>query len=83
MRTTVTLTAEAEALVKKVMAERHLTFKDAVNEAIVRGLSGGQPSEFRTPTRSMGRARLDLDRALQIAGELEDAELRRKMSLGK
>lgn len=84
MRTTITLTAEAESLVKRAMAERGLSFKAAVNEAIIHGLSAaGQPAEFRTQTRGMGRARVDLDRALQIAGQLQDDEIMRKMSVGK
>lgn len=84
MRTTVTLDAETEALVKKAMRERELPFKQVVNEAIVRGLVGSSsPTTFRTQTRSMGVARINLDKATQIAAELEDEEIIRKMSLGK
>jgi hypothetical protein len=84
MRTTITLDPEAEALVKKTMKERNLSFKQVVNEAIVRGLTTtGRPEPFRTQTRSMGMARINLDKATQIAAELEDEEILRKMSLGK
>ena len=84
MRTTITLDPEAEALVKKAMRERHLSFKQVVNEAIVSGLA---PRESRAPvklpTHRLGRPRVNLDKALQLAGELEDEEILRKMSMGK
>lgn len=82
MRTTITLTPEADALVRQVMRERDLTFKDAVNAAIVDGLApAGSGEEFRTPTADLGRAQVSLDRAIQLAGDLEDHELMRRRSL--
>ncbi len=83
MRTTITLDPDVEALVRKLMAERGLSFKEAVNSALRSALatSGGEP--FRTPTYSMGRPTVPLDHALRIAAELEDAEIRRKLSVGK
>ena len=58
MRTTVTLDPDVEALVKAAMAEQHLTFKDAVNQAIragrydagassVSGAASGMPASAR------------------------------------
>jgi hypothetical protein len=82
MRTTITLTPEADSLVQKAMRERGLSFKDAVNEAIIAGL-GGPARPFETPTFRLGRARRDLDHALSLAGELEDEHLLRKQELGK
>lgn len=38
MRTTVTLSPETVALVRRAMAERNASFEQVVNEAIVRGL---------------------------------------------
>ena len=38
---------------------------------------------FRTETASMGLPTVNLDKALQLAGELEDEELIRKQRLGK
>lgn len=35
---------------------------------------------FRTPTRSMGLARVGLDKATQLAAELEDEEIIRQLS---
>jgi hypothetical protein len=84
MRTTITLDPETAALVEKAMEQRKLSFKQVVNEAIVRGLTGAPaPKPFRTQTRSMGVATINLDKATQIAAELEDEEIIRKMSLGK
>ena len=82
MRTTITLTPEADSLVRRVMRERGLSFKDAVNAAIVDGL-GTSSEAFSTPTFALGPARVDLDHALSLAGELEDEHLLRKRELGK
>jgi hypothetical protein len=84
MRTTITLDPETAALVEKAMKERGVSFKQVVNEAITRGLVVSElPAPFRTTTRSMGKARINLDRATQVAAALEDEEILRKMSLGK
>jgi hypothetical protein len=83
MRTTVTLDPDVEALVKKLMARRHLSFKEALNQAIRAGLAPDQPREpFRTPTFSMGEPLVDIDRALRLVAELEDQELSRKLARG-
>ena len=84
MRTTVTLEPDVEALLKRAMQERGLSFKAAVNEAIRAGLAPKERRRFRTRTYSMGRREgIDLDKALQLAGELEDEELIRRMNLRK
>lgn len=84
MRTTVTLTPTAEALIKKAMRERGITFKDAVNAAIVEGLGPNTPRQpYSTPTYDLGRARLPVEQALRLAADLEDEELLRKRALGK
>lgn len=84
MRTTITLTPEAQALVRKSMQERGVSFKAAVNEAIVVGLSVGRAREpVSTPTYDLGRTRIPVEHALRLAGELEDEELLRKRAMGK
>ncbi len=84
MRTTITLTPEAETLLRRRMLSRGLSFKDAVNGAIVAGLTAGPHAEsVSTPTFDMGATKVPLERALQLAGELEDEELLRKRVLGK
>jgi hypothetical protein len=84
MRTTVTLTSESEALIKREMAARKMSFKDVLNEAIARGL--GSPRKrvkVDLPVHNMGKPRISLDKASQLAGELENEEILRKMSMGK
>lgn len=65
------------------MDERGLTFKEAVNSAIRQGLDGGERSPVEIPTRSMGLARIDLDRAIQLLGAMEDEEVVRTFELRK
>ena len=82
MRTTITLDPDVAALVQRAMAERGLGFKEAVNEALRAGL-GQRPASRRvhTPTFRMGRnPAIRLDKALQLAGALEDEELARRLA---
>ncbi len=84
MRTTVTLDPDTEALLKRRMRERGLSFKQAVNDAIRAGLSPTGPRpRFRTPTADLGLPTVNLDRALAVAAELEDEETVRKQRVGK
>lgn len=84
MRTTITLTSAAEEAIRRVMRERGLSFKDAVNSAILAGLASVPPAQpFETPVRRLGRARIPLDRALAVAADLEDEALARKQELAK
>lgn len=74
MRTTVTLDPDVDALLKTFMRERGLSFKQGVNQALRLALTDhqGRPPE-RMPTYRMGvRPGVNLDKALQLAGELED-----------
>lgn len=85
MRTTVTLDPDAEALLRRRMRERGLSFKQALNDAIRAGLTGagGAEEPFRTETADLGLPTVNLDRALQLAADLEDEELLRKARAGK
>lgn len=83
MRTTVTLDPDTESLVRRLMKERKVSFKRALNDAI---RAGGEPKalgQFETRVRSMGTPRVDLDRALQVAAADEDAELTRRLRSGR
>jgi hypothetical protein len=83
MRTTVTLDPDTEQIVRRRMAERGLSFKEALNDAIRSGVQAtGSTERFRTETAAMGESRVNLDRALQIAAGLEDDELVRKLRTG-
>lgn len=65
------------------MRERGQTFKEAINEAIRSSVTAeGRGEPFRTQVASMGESRVNLDRALQIAADLEDDELIRKLRAG-
>ncbi|HVV35895.1 MAG TPA: hypothetical protein VHC63_04770 [Acidimicrobiales bacterium] len=83
-RTTVTLDPDTEQIVRKRMRERGMTFKEALNDAIRAGAqSAAKRRPFKTKTASMGEPTVVLDRALQLAGQLEDDELVRRMRAGK
>jgi hypothetical protein len=81
MRTTVTLDPDVEAHVRRVMRERGLSFKQALNDAGRRGFER-PTSAVETPTFSMGEPAVPLDGALRLAADLEDEELVRRMSVG-
>lgn len=85
MRTTVTLDQDVAALLDKVMRERGLSFKQALNDAVRRGLAPPRAaSGFRTPTFRLGfDPGVPLDKALRLAGELEDDELARNVAARK
>lgn len=85
MRTTVTLEPDVDALVKRLMRDRGLSFKQAVNEAIRAGLApAGSTTPARTPTFRMGfEPAVRWEKALQLAGELEDDELVRRLAARK
>lgn len=87
MRTTITLDPDVEQLLKSAIRERDITFKEAVNGAIRAGLKGVpvKRRRFRQQTFPMGPAApgLNWDKALQIASQLEDEEIVKKMTAGK
>lgn len=83
-RTTVTLTPEADSAIQNLMRERGLSFKDAVNMAILDGApSGAKPKPFKMRTFKMGPALVPLDHANTLVGELDDIEYLRKRDMGK
>lgn len=85
MRTTVTLDPDVAALISKLMRERGLTFKQALNDAIRAGVGNpGDKRPFKTPTYAMGfNPEIPWDQALRLAAELEDDELVRKLATRK
>lgn len=84
MRTTVTLDPDVEAKLKATMRERGVSFKAALNDAVRAGLAGEAPPQkrFRVKATPLG-ARFNIDKALQVAGEMEDEEILRKLDMGK
>lgn len=85
MRTTVTLDADVEARLREVARERGISFKEALNGAIRAGLMASRGArEYRTPSRPLGlREGVNLDKALAIASELEDAEIALGLERGR
>ncbi len=84
MRTTVTLDPDVDLLIKRAMNDKGLTFKQAVNEAIRAGAAprrrGRRP---RFESYDMGEPLVDVTKALQLAGQLEDEDRARKLLQGK
>ncbi len=81
MRTTITLEPDTDAIIRRVMRERGLTFKEAVNEAIRAGATTpGRRRPFRTPTFDMGQPAVPVEKALRLADKLEDEELLRELA---
>jgi hypothetical protein len=85
VRTTVTLDADVAAALQRVTRERGISFKEALNSSVRRGLGeAGEATPYRVPARPLGlRAGVDLDKALTLAGELEDDAIARKLELRK
>lgn len=76
VRTTITLDPDVAARLADVQREQGITFKDAVNEALRRGLyahtdAGSEP--YRMPVRGLGlRPGLDVDRIRDELSRLDD-----------
>ncbi len=84
MRTTITLDSDVEALLKKVMRERGLSFKEAVNSCLRAALSPSVPrGDYVFPTFDLGAPTVDTVHALRLASDLEDEETAREMSVGR
>lgn len=83
MRTTVTLDDDTLAVIHRRMRDDGVSFKAALNDAIRDGAQGRpEPAPFTTRTADLGVPSVNLDRALQIAAELEDEELVRRQRRG-
>mgnify|MGYP006202311273 CR=1 FL=1 len=85
MRTTVTLDSDVEQLLKARMQREGISFKRALNDAVRAGEHRESPARvdaFTTDSLSLGAPLVDLDRALQVAAELEDADLVGRMRAG-
>ncbi len=82
MRTTVTLDPDVAARLHQVARERKNSFKAALNDAVRAGLAAGAPptKSFRVRSRPLRiRPDVDVDKALSLAAEIEDAEIMRKL----
>jgi hypothetical protein len=79
-----TLDPDTRELVERAMKERGLSFDEAVNEGIRAGLSERHVrARSYTAPRHLGPARVNLTRALPLAGDLEDDEVARRLAAGR
>jgi len=85
MRTTITLQPDVAEAVRRLAAERGISFKEAVNTTLRRGLAPTpDPRPFTLEPWDMGlRPGIDLDKANRLVAELDDEEHLRKLTLGK
>ena len=84
MRTTVTLDADTESAIRRLMAQRGISFKRALNEAIRAGTTPAvkRPGGY-TRARDLGPARVDLLHANRLLADLEDEEHARRLQVGR
>ncbi len=87
MRTTVSLAPDVEVRLRAIARERGITFKEAMDIALRRGLAGEEPRRaetYRVEPRSLGlRPGVDLTKGLRLAAELEDEAIVRKLEIRK
>jgi len=86
MRTTVTLDPDVVVLLREAMQQSRLSFKQAINQALRRGLRSGPgqtaPS-VRTRPHDFGfKPGIDLDRLNQLVDELETEEFLKQYNTG-
>jgi hypothetical protein len=83
MRTTLTLEPDVAQKLKRRMAEKKISLKAAVNEALRAGLKNGaapKPAKFKVEPHSFGfKPGIDRNRLNQLLDELEVEEFARKM----
>jgi hypothetical protein len=86
VRTTVTLDPDVERLIRNVMKERGISFKEALNEAARKGFRNETQKRLRRFVQKsfpLGQtSEACWDKALATAEAMEDQELSRKLSLG-
>ncbi len=83
MRTTLTIEPDVALKLKKKMASKKLSLKDAVNQALRIGLEADETYKrvrFKVEPHAFGfKAGIDLDKLNQLADELETEEFLRKL----
>lgn len=84
VRTTLTLSNENYRRLRKVAVEQDKSFKDVVNDALAAGLGEDVSARpFKVNVHDFGEELVSVEKALTLAGELEDEALMRKFELGK
>ena len=75
VRTTITLEPDVYSLIQRRLEVPGNSLKSVINDAIRAGLAPRRREAFQTRTIAMGRPTVDLDHALRLAGELDDAAM--------
>lgn len=84
MRTTVTLDDDLAAALRERAHRSGASFKAVINEAIRNGIEQSRkPVPYRVEARKMGAPRVDLTKATELAGRLDDDELADRMRRGR
>jgi hypothetical protein len=85
VRTTLTIDDDLATQLHDQARRTGRTFRDVVNEALRDGLLRGESEPpCIPPVHELGiRPGVDLTKALQLVGQLEDEEIVRKMDLGR
>lgn len=85
VRTTITIPESTHKQLRRKAAEEGTSFKDAVVQALNRGLEPAAPprKKFKTRTVSLGKPLVPLDHTLRLLGELDEIEYQRKRDTGK
>jgi hypothetical protein len=87
MRTTIDLDSDVDAKLRAIARERGVPLRVVINDTLRAGVAPSRRSgaaRYELPKRRLGvRPGVDLDKALALAGELEDDELQRKLDLRK
>ena len=86
MRTTIDLDPDVDARLRALARERGVPLRTVINDALRAGTrsGAGDAQPYMLPSHRLGvRPGIDLDKALRLAGELEDDETVRKLDLRK
>jgi hypothetical protein len=86
MRTTVTLDPDVAERLKAEARKRNLSFKVVLNDAVRAAFAAerGSARPYKLPSRPMHlRPGIDLTKAHQMAADMEDEEIIRKLELRK
>lgn len=83
IRTTVTLEDDLDARLREIARERNISFKEALNTAIRRGLED-EPEEYVEEVVNLGvRPGVNIAKALQVAVQSEDHAIVHKLKEGE
>lgn len=78
-----TLDPDTLALLRESARDRGVSFKEALNDAVRSGLAPGRARPYRLRPADLGAPVVPVTRALQLAAELEDEELVRRLETGR